>query len=143
METAHAHGGHGAAHGSLKSYVTGFVLSIILTVAAFWVVMNPQMSQADTLVAIFVLAVVQIVVHVGYFLHLDFSPQKRWDVVSFAFTIMILGLVVAGTIWIMINMMDTLMPSKSLMNGAMPSMQPAPAAPATPVPAAPAMKGGM
>ena len=40
---AHGHGSHGQdahGHGSFKDYVTGFVLSVILTAIPFWLVMG-------------------------------------------------------------------------------------------------------
>ncbi len=36
---------HGASHGSVKTYMTGFILSIILTVIPFWMVMNGSASK--------------------------------------------------------------------------------------------------
>ena len=50
------------------------------------------------------LAVVQILVHMVYFLHLDRSSEQRWNVIVLAFTALILLIVVAGSLWIMHNM---------------------------------------
>ena len=36
----------GASHGSVKTYMTGFILSIILTVIPFWMVMTGAASPA-------------------------------------------------------------------------------------------------
>ena len=36
----------GASHGSVKTYMTGFILSIILTVIPFWMVMTGAASHA-------------------------------------------------------------------------------------------------
>lgn len=36
---------HGASHGSVKTYMTGFILSIILTVIPFWMVMSGSASK--------------------------------------------------------------------------------------------------
>jgi cytochrome o ubiquinol oxidase operon protein cyoD len=38
-----------------------------------------------------------------YFLHMDRSAEQRWNVVAFAFTVMILVIVVSGSVWIMHN----------------------------------------
>lgn len=43
---------HGASHGSVKTYMTGFILSIILTVIPFWMVMNGSASKPVILGAI-------------------------------------------------------------------------------------------
>jgi len=60
-------------------------------------------STDTVLAAILVFAVVQVFVHVVYFLHMDRSAEQRWNVLAFAFTVMILAIVVAGSIWIMHN----------------------------------------
>jgi cytochrome o ubiquinol oxidase subunit IV len=68
----------GAAQGSFRSYATGFVLSIVLTVAAFALVMQGgRMPRWAIFFGIFGTAVVQILVHLHYFLHLDSSSAAR------------------------------------------------------------------
>ena len=96
----------GESHASVKSYMIGFVLSIILTAIPFGLVMNANhygFGVETVLAAILVLAVVQVFVHVVYFLHMDRSAEQRWNVLAFSFTVMILAIVVAGSIWIMHN----------------------------------------
>jgi cytochrome o ubiquinol oxidase operon protein cyoD len=117
----HGHGhtdAAGAAHGTLASYAIGFVLSVILTAAAFWLVMGHPLSPSDTIVGIFVLAIVQIGVHLYFFLHLNFSSQQRWNVTAFAFAILVVFIVILGSLWIMHNMTDRMIPV-----GPMPGMQ--------------------
>lgn len=91
---------HAASHGSVKSYLTGFVLSVILTAVPFWLVMTGSYSHAATLVAILLFAVVQIVVHLKYFLHLDFTQEGRLNSFSFLFTAMVIVLLVGLSVWI-------------------------------------------
>jgi len=96
----------GESHASVKSYMIGFVLSIILTAVPFGLVMNANhygFGVDTVLAAILALAVVQVFVHVVYFLHMDRSAEQRWNVLAFSFTVMILAIVVAGSIWIMHN----------------------------------------
>jgi len=95
----------GESHASVKSYMIGFVLSIILTAVPFGLVMDQThgFSASTILAAILVFAVVQVFVHVVYFLHMDRSAEQRWNVVAFAFTVMILVIVVSGSVWIMHN----------------------------------------
>jgi len=112
----HTHAANaGAHHGTHKSYITGFILSIILTVIPFWMVMNPGFSKTAIIVSIVALALIQIFIHLVYFLHLNNSPEGHWNIVSFVFTVLIVVLVVGGTIWIMINVMDNLMPPPFVM----------------------------
>jgi cytochrome o ubiquinol oxidase operon protein cyoD len=96
----------GESHASAKSYLVGFVLSVILTAIPFGLVMDQAhygLTAETVLAAILVLAVVQVFVHIVYFLHMDRSAEQRWNVLAFAFTALILVIVVAGSIWIMHN----------------------------------------
>ena len=96
----------GESHASVKSYMIGFVLSIVLTAIPFGLVMQQGhygFSGGTVVAAVLALAVVQVFVHVVYFLHMDRSAEQRWNVVAFAFTVMILVIVVSGSVWIMHN----------------------------------------
>ncbi len=95
---------NGASRGSFGSYATGFILAIVLTVLAFALVMSGVLSRPATLFGIFGLAIVQMLVHLHYFLHLDTSSAARWNVLAMLFTLLILIIFVGGTIWIMYNL---------------------------------------
>jgi cytochrome o ubiquinol oxidase operon protein cyoD len=94
----------GASKGSLRSYTTGFILAIVLTVLAFALVMSGVLPRLATLFGIFGLAIVQMLAHLHYFLHLDTSSAARWNVLALLFTLLILIIFVGGTIWIMYNL---------------------------------------
>jgi len=89
------------SRGTLTSYLTGFLLALILTVIPFALVMSRVWSPRATLAAIFGAGVVQILVHLHYFLHLNTSSAARWNVLVLIFTILIMVLFVGGTFWIM------------------------------------------
>jgi cytochrome o ubiquinol oxidase operon protein cyoD len=93
--------GTGASRGSLKSYLTGFVLALILTAIPFALVMRGTWSSAAALAGICSAGIVQILVHLHYFLHLDSSSAARWNVLALIFTLLIMVLFVGGTLWIM------------------------------------------
>ena len=96
----------GESHASVKSYMIGFVLSVILTAIPFGLVMDTThhgFSAETVLAAILAFAIVQVFVHIVYFLHMDRSAEQRWNVLAFSFTILILAIVVAGSVWIMHN----------------------------------------
>ena len=99
----------GVSRGSLKSYLTGFVLSLILTAIPFAVVMSGTWSSSATLAVIFSAGIVQILVHLYYFLHLNTSSEARWNVLALMFTLAIMVLFVGGTIWIMFNLYHRMM----------------------------------
>ncbi|MBB5419351.1 cytochrome o ubiquinol oxidase subunit IV [Burkholderia sp. JPY481] len=109
----HSHSAHGAhsegGHGSFGSYMTGFVLSVILTVAAFAIVMTGTLTGQSALFAIAGLAVVQILVHLVFFLHMNASSSQRWNVTAFVFTALTAVIVVGGTLWVMHNVSMNMM----------------------------------
>ena len=112
----HGHGavhGHGeeAGHGSFKGYVTGFLLSVILTAIPFWLVMGDVI--ADPRVTAFVImgfAVVQIVVHMVYFLHMNSRSEGGWTMLALIFTLVIVVITLAGSLWVMYHMNTNMMP---------------------------------
>ncbi|MBV8041440.1 cytochrome o ubiquinol oxidase subunit IV [Pluralibacter sp.] len=95
---------HGASHGSVKTYMTGFILSIILTLIPFWMVMNGSASHVALLGTVLVSAVVQILVHLVCFLHMNTKSDEGWNLTAFVFTALIIAIVVIGSIWIMWNL---------------------------------------
>jgi cytochrome o ubiquinol oxidase operon protein cyoD len=94
----------GVSKGSLKSYLTGFVLALILTAIPFALVMSRAFSPAVIIIGILSAGLVQILVHLHYFLHLDRSSAARWNVLAILFTLLIMILFVGGTLWIMSNL---------------------------------------
>lgn len=98
-------------HGDFRSYMTGFVLSVILTAIPFILVMSGGLeSRALTAVIVLMFAIVQIVVHMIYFLHMDFHAEGGWTMTSLVFTLIIVVICIAGTIWVMLNMDSNMMP---------------------------------
>jgi cytochrome o ubiquinol oxidase operon protein cyoD len=112
MSEAHAHDqDDGMPHITLKGYVIGFVLSVILTAIPFWLVMgNVIASSAVTAFVIFAFAVVQIFVHMIYFLHLDAKSEGGWNLLALIFTLVLLVIVLAGSLWVMHHLNVNMMP---------------------------------
>lgn len=94
---------------SVKSYLVGFLLSVILTGIPFWAVMTHHFDKPVTLGIVLVTAIVQIVVHLKYFLHLDFSKEGRLNTFSFLFTSLIIVMVVGLSVWIIYAANDLMM----------------------------------
>ena len=91
-------------HGTFKGYMTGFVLSILLTALPFGLVMYGSLPQTAIIVGIFLAALVQVGVHLHYFLHLDGSGEERQKVSSLLFTGLVMAIFVFGSVWIMYNL---------------------------------------
>jgi cytochrome o ubiquinol oxidase operon protein cyoD len=94
----------------LNAYLTGLVLAIVLTGAAFALVRWPWMARSGVLATVAVLALVQVAVHLRYFLHIDFSRQKREDLQLILFSALILLLMAGGTLWVLANLAERMMP---------------------------------
>lgn len=101
MSQNHATSAAGEGHGSYGSYITGFVLAVILTVASFAVVLSKALSFWSTLVVISILAAIQIVVHVVFFLHMNTSSKQRWVLMTFLITVFSVLVIVAGSLFVL------------------------------------------
>ncbi len=108
----HGHGHEAGAHGSLKDYAIGFVLSVILTAIPFWLVMHKAFDKSSTTAAVILaFAAVQVVVHMVYFLHMNGKIEGGWSLLATMFTLVLLVIVLAGSIWVMYHMNVNMMPS--------------------------------
>lgn len=92
-------------------YVIGFTSSLILTLIAFWLVIqhvdnNHQggPSHEFILVSIVSLAIVQLIVQLYFFLHLGHESKPRWNLIVALFMVLVLVIVVFGSLWIMDNL---------------------------------------
>jgi cytochrome o ubiquinol oxidase operon protein cyoD len=121
-EAHHAHShGHGAGHGSFRGYMIGFALSIILTAIPFWLVMGGVLdSKLFTAVLVMGIAVVQIVVHMVYFLHMNPRSEGGWTMMALIFTLIIVGIALAGSLWVMHHLNANMMPMTHEMMKTMP-----------------------
>jgi cytochrome o ubiquinol oxidase operon protein cyoD len=108
----HSHGAlhsAGASHGSVKSYLVGFGWAVLLTVIPFALVMSGFFPPGVTAAVAAILAAAQIVVHLVYFLHMDRSAAQRWNVLVFVFTLLAIGIVIFGSVWVLHNMNANMM----------------------------------
>jgi|UniRef100_A0A7V6A418 cytochrome o ubiquinol oxidase operon protein cyoD len=94
----------GAAGGTIATCLTGLVLALILTAIPFALVMSGALPLVATLWAIGGAGMVQIAVHVHFFLHVDSSSEARWNLVAILYTLFIMALFVGGSLWIMYDL---------------------------------------
>ncbi|MDR5791010.1 cytochrome o ubiquinol oxidase subunit IV [Caballeronia sp. LP003] len=90
-------------HVIVRGYLIGFVLAVVLTVASFWAATSGAFKGESAIVALAVLAAVQVIVHVVFFLHVNSSKGQRWHAISFAYTILMSLILIVGTVWVMHN----------------------------------------
>lgn len=111
---------HEEAHGSMRDYVTGFVLSVILTAIPFWLVMGDVLADKTlTALVITAFAAVQIVVHMVFFLHMNAKAEGGWNLLALIFTVVIVVIVLTGSLWVMYHLNTNMMPHSPEMMGDM------------------------
>ncbi len=107
----HAAHGDGASHGSMRDYVIGFVLAAILTAVPFWLVMARPLPNDITAVLVMAFAVVQVVVHMIYFLHMNGKSEGGWTLTALVFTIIVVVIMLSGSLWVMHHLNTNMMPA--------------------------------
>lgn len=112
------HGAHhdahasGVPHSTLKGYLTGFVLAVILTAIPFYLVMTKTFpSSTTTAIVILAFAAVQIVVHMVYFLHMDGKAEGGWSMLALVFTMVLVVITLSGSLWVMYHLNHNMMPT--------------------------------
>jgi len=105
-----SHAEHEEAHGSRRDYVTGFLLAAILTAIPFALVMTRALPDALTGVLVIGFAAVQIVVHMVYFLHMNTRSEDGWTMTALVFTVIVVGITISGSAWVLYNMNANMMP---------------------------------
>jgi cytochrome o ubiquinol oxidase operon protein cyoD len=106
----HGHGG-GAPHSTLSGYLKGFLLSVVLTAIPFWLVMGKVFDkQSTTILVILAFGIVQIFVHMIYFLHMNTKVEGGWSMTALAFTLILVVITLTGSIWVMFHLNHNMMP---------------------------------
>jgi cytochrome o ubiquinol oxidase subunit IV len=94
----------------------GLVLAVILTATSFWVANTSLLWAPGIAIGLVVLAIAQMGIHLLFFLHITTGPDNTNNVLALAFGVLIVALVIAGSLWIMANLNDNMMPPAELMN---------------------------
>ncbi|MEH6546909.1 MAG: cytochrome o ubiquinol oxidase subunit IV [Sneathiella sp.] len=94
---------------SLKSYLIGFGLAVTLTIIPFGLVWTGTMPSLTTLVIIVVAALAQVLVHLYFFLHLNFRSTPGENILALAFATILIMIMVGGSIWIMFDLHHRMM----------------------------------
>jgi cytochrome o ubiquinol oxidase operon protein cyoD len=97
-------------------YTIGLALAVILTATSFWVANTSLLWGPGIALGLVVLAIAQMGVHLVFFLHITTGPDNTNNVLALAFGVLIVFLVVVGSLWIMTNLNDNMMPPPELMN---------------------------
>jgi cytochrome o ubiquinol oxidase subunit IV len=100
--------------GSIQSYVIGLALSTLLTVASFGLPATGLVWGPGVSVALAVLAIAQMGAHLVFFLHITTAPDDTNNVLALAFGVLIVGLLIAGSLFIMTNL-NNMLPMDEMM----------------------------
>jgi cytochrome o ubiquinol oxidase subunit IV len=96
-------------------YTVGLLGAVILTATSFWAANTSVLWGPGVALGLAVLAIAQMGVHLVFFLHITTGPDNTNNVLALAFGILIVSLVVIGSLWIMANLNDAMMPAAELM----------------------------
>ena len=97
-------------------YTIGLGLAVVLTAMSFWVANTSLLWAPGVPLGLVVLAIAQMGIHLVFFLHITTGPDNTNNVLALAFGVLIVFLVVAGSLWIMSNLNDNMVPPAELMN---------------------------
>lgn len=110
--------GSGEAHGSRRGYLLGFALSVVLTAIPFALVMAGPLHRQSTALLVMGAALVQIVVHMAFFLHMNTRSEGGWTFMALAFTAVLVVITLSGSLWVMHHLNANMTPGMEHM-GAM------------------------
>jgi cytochrome o ubiquinol oxidase operon protein cyoD len=105
-----------AAPSGVLIYTIGLFLAVVLTATSFWVTNTSLIWPPGIALGLAVLAIAQMGVHLVFFLHITTAPDSTNNVLALAFGVLIVGLVIVGSIWIMANLNDNMMPAAHMTN---------------------------
>ncbi len=89
---------------TLSAYLLGFALCLLLTALSFSLVQEHWLTGGLLYLALSLLALTQALVQVICFLRLSTSPEGRWTLLPFLFTLLIITILAGGSLWIMYNL---------------------------------------
>jgi cytochrome o ubiquinol oxidase subunit IV len=115
-DTGRAPGSHRSGSDRLKSYSVGLCLAVLLTAASFAASSSDEVWGPSIPVLLAVLAIAQMGVHLVFFLHISTAPDSTNNVLSLAFGVFVVGLVIFGSMIIVSNLNHNMMPMDQLID---------------------------
>jgi cytochrome o ubiquinol oxidase subunit IV len=106
---------HGSVRLRVLGYLVGLGLAIVLTATSFFIAGTGLVWRPSIPVAIVVLAIAQMGVHLVFFLHITTGADNTNNVMALAFGLLIVFLVIGGSLWIMANLNDNMLPMDQIM----------------------------
>jgi cytochrome o ubiquinol oxidase subunit IV len=88
----------------LSLRITGFIASLALTLAAYFIIINPVFFNFDVktaIIVIFILALIQSFVQLIFFINVWKEEGSLWNLGVFVSTVSIIFIVIFFSVWIM------------------------------------------
>ncbi len=100
----------------LKGYTIGLGLALVLTLVSFGLPATGLVWGPAVPAALIVLALAQVGVHLVFFLHLTTGPDNTNNAMALAFGVLVVGLVIGGSLWIMWHLDANMVPMDRMMD---------------------------
>lgn len=91
-------------HERLSPRITGFTLSLLLTLIAYFIIIQPEFFHLDirgAVAVIFALALIQSLVQLIFFINLWKEKGPLWNLGVFVSTATIIFIIIFFSVWIM------------------------------------------
>ncbi len=98
-----------------RTYILGFIVSLICTIAAYVFVVDRSLSGAELVAFITLLACIQFFTQMVCFLHIGTGKASREKLLVLGFAVLVAGLIIGGSLWIMQSLSGRMMPSAEQM----------------------------
>ncbi len=89
---------------SITKYTVGFVMCIFITLASYFLITEQALNGWALKLSITGLALLQLLVQLIYFMHMNTELKPRWKLLVFIYTVITVVVLVLGSIWIMYNL---------------------------------------
>ena len=95
--------------GTLRAYAAGFIGTVLLTLAGFFLAVGVPEPKMSIDLALAAFAVVQAALVLYFYLDLGRETKPHWNLIVFLFMLLVTVLVVIGSLWIMYHLNYNLM----------------------------------
>jgi cytochrome o ubiquinol oxidase operon protein cyoD len=107
----------GSTATGVRNYLIGLGLAAAFTAASFWVASGTGWIYVPGVpMALAALAIGQMGVHLAFFLHITTGSDNTNNALALAFGVLIVGIVIAGSLWIMYHLNMNMMVPGDMLN---------------------------
>jgi cytochrome o ubiquinol oxidase operon protein cyoD len=99
----------------LRTYAIGFILSLFLTLTAYFLATHLALGQTILIVTLMLLACIQFAVQAVCFLHLGSKDGSHDRLIVLGFAVVVVLILTSGSLWIMFTLNGRMMPDNDQM----------------------------